>query len=197
MTPGIAQLAQTLRARETSAVELAERALAAAQSHAGLNAFITLCAEPALTAARDADAALASGTANALAGIPFVHKDIFCTNGVRTTCASRMLENFVPPYDAAVVEKLAAANAVSIGKSNMDEFAMGSSNENSCFGPVRNPWDTTRVPGGSSGGSARRWPRASCRSRPAPTPVVRFASRLRSAASPGSSQPTDASRAGA
>jgi aspartyl-tRNA(Asn)/glutamyl-tRNA(Gln) amidotransferase subunit A len=154
MTPGIAQLAQTLRARQTSAVELAERALAAAQARPGLNAFVTLCTQQALTAARDADAALATGSANALAGIPFVHKDIFCTNGVRTTCASRMLENFVPPYDAAVVENLAAANAVSIGKSNMDEFAMGSSNENSCFGPVRNPWDTTRVPGGSSGGSA-------------------------------------------
>jgi aspartyl-tRNA(Asn)/glutamyl-tRNA(Gln) amidotransferase subunit A len=151
---GIAQLAQALRARETSAIELAERAIAAAHEHAGLNAFITLSAACALEAARDADAALDAGKPAPMTGIPFVHKDIFCTKGIRTTCASRMLENFVPPYDAGVVEKLAAVHAVAIGKSNMDEFAMGSSNENSFFGPVRNPWDTTRVPGGSSGGSA-------------------------------------------
>ena len=154
MASDIAQLAQDLRARKTTATELALAALARARSRADLNAFITLDEEAALAAAQRADAALAAGNASALCGIPFVHKDIFCTSGIRTTCASRMLENFVPPYAAAVVEKLAADHAVSIGKANMDEFAMGSSNESSHFGVVRNPWDTTRVPGGSSGGSA-------------------------------------------
>jgi len=150
----IAQLAQALRARKVSAIELARQSLATARSRSDLNAFVTLDEDAALAAAQRADAALAAGAAPALAGIPFVHKDIFCTNGIRTTCASRMLQNFVPPYDAAVVERLALAQAVSIGKANMDEFAMGSSNENSCFGAVKNPWDVTRVPGGSSGGSA-------------------------------------------
>ena len=154
MAADIAQLAQDLRARKTTATELARAALARARSRAELNAFITLDEEAALAAAQRADAALAAGSASALCGIPFVHKDIFCTSGIRTTCASRILENFVPPYAAAVVERLAADHAVSIGKANMDEFAMGSSNENSHFGAVRNPWDTTRVPGGSSGGSA-------------------------------------------
>jgi aspartyl-tRNA(Asn)/glutamyl-tRNA(Gln) amidotransferase subunit A len=151
---GIAQLAQALRARRVSARALAERALAAARARSDLNAFITLSEDAALAAADRADAALARGDAAPLAGIPFAHKDIFCTRGIRTTCASRMLERFVPPYDATVVERLAAAGAVAIGKANLDEFAMGSSNENSHFGPVRNPWDATRVPGGSSGGSA-------------------------------------------
>ena len=150
----IAQMAQALRARQVSALELAQQALASAHARADLNAFITLDESSALDAAQRADASLAQANATALTGIPFVHKDIFCTKAIRTTCASRMLEHFVPPYDAAVVEKLAATNAVSIGKANMDEFAMGSSNENSFFGPVRNPWDATRVPGGSSGGSA-------------------------------------------
>ncbi|MHB8678926.1 MAG: Asp-tRNA(Asn)/Glu-tRNA(Gln) amidotransferase subunit GatA [Rudaea sp.] len=154
MASGIAQLAQDLRARKTTAMQLAHAALARARSRADLNAFITLDENAALAAAQRAEAALAAGEAPALTGIPFVHKDIFCTSGIRTTCASRMLENFVPPYDAAVVEKLSARNAVPIGKANMDEFAMGSSNENSHFGAVRNPWATTRVPGGSSGGSA-------------------------------------------
>src|SRR5581483_1302590 len=135
--------------------ELVREALAAARRRADLNAFVTLLDDAAADAASQcADAALAAGTASPLAGIPFAHKDIFCTNGMRTTCASRMLENFVPPYDATVVERLRGAGAVAIGKANMDEFAMGSSNENSYFGPVRNPWDAARVPGGSSGGSA-------------------------------------------
>jgi aspartyl-tRNA(Asn)/glutamyl-tRNA(Gln) amidotransferase subunit A len=154
MASDVAQLAQALRARKISATELARQALATAQERTNLNAFVTLDENAALDAARCADVALAADAAPPLAGIPFVHKDIFCTKGIRTTCASRMLENFVPPYDAAVVERLATANAVSVGKANMDEFAMGSSNENSCFGAVKNPWDATRVPGGSSGGSA-------------------------------------------
>ncbi|MEO8959091.1 MAG: Asp-tRNA(Asn)/Glu-tRNA(Gln) amidotransferase subunit GatA [Rudaea sp.] len=154
MSASIAQLARALRAHETSSVELTQRALQHARDQASLNAFITVNDDAALQAAHAADAALAQPDASALTGIPFVHKDIFCTNATRTTCASRMLENFVPPYDATVVERLAVAHAVSIGKANMDEFAMGSSNENSFFGAVRNPWDPTRVPGGSSGGSA-------------------------------------------
>jgi aspartyl-tRNA(Asn)/glutamyl-tRNA(Gln) amidotransferase subunit A len=119
-----------------------------------LNAFITVTAEDAIAAAKRADKARASRNARALHGLPILHKDIFCTAGVRTTCGSRMLENFVSPYSATVVERLANAGAVVLGKTNMDEFAMGSSNETSYFGPVRNPWDLERSPGGSSGGSA-------------------------------------------
>ncbi len=154
MTSSIAQLAQALRERKTSATDLARQALAAAKQRNDLNALITLDEAGALAAAGRADARLASGAWSTLAGIPFAHKDIFCTNGLRTTCASRMLDHFVPPYDAGVVERLHDAHAVAIGKANMDEFAMGSSNENSFYGPVKNPWDTARVPGGSSGGSA-------------------------------------------
>ena len=119
-----------------------------------LNAFITVTADAALEAAARADNARAAGNAGVLNGLPIVHKDIFCTRGIKTTCGSKMLDNFVSPYDATVVEKLADAGAVVLGKSNMDEFAMGSSNETSYFGPVRNPWDLARSPGGSSGGSA-------------------------------------------
>jgi aspartyl-tRNA(Asn)/glutamyl-tRNA(Gln) amidotransferase subunit A len=154
MSFSIAQLAQALRARQTSALELVRGALAAAREKAALNATITLDTAAAVAAAERADRTLAQGHAPALCGVPLLHKDIFCTEGMRTTCGSRMLESFVPPYDATVVERLAAAGAVAIGKANMDEFAMGSSNENSFFGPVRNPWDAARVPGGSSGGSA-------------------------------------------
>jgi aspartyl-tRNA(Asn)/glutamyl-tRNA(Gln) amidotransferase subunit A len=154
MSSGIAQLAQSLRARRASAVDLARRALAAAREHEALNATITLDEATALASAERADRALVRADAPPLCGIPLLHKDIFCTSGIRTTCGSRMLETFVPPYDATVVERLAGAGAVAIGKANMDEFAMGSSNENSFFGPARNPWDLSRVPGGSSGGSA-------------------------------------------
>ena len=151
----LAQLAAELRAGSCSSVELTRHYLERIERfNPDLNAFITIAAESALAAARQADQALAAGAAGPLTGIPIAHKDIFCTQGLRTSCGSRMLDNFIAPYDATVVEQLAAAGAVVLGKTNMDEFAMGSSNETSFYGPVRNPWDLTRVPGGSSGGSA-------------------------------------------
>ncbi|HET7369844.1 MAG TPA: Asp-tRNA(Asn)/Glu-tRNA(Gln) amidotransferase subunit GatA [Gammaproteobacteria bacterium] len=119
-----------------------------------LNAFVTTLADEALAAAAAADKKIKAGDGGALTGVPLAHKDIFCTAGVRTTCGSRMLDNFVSPYDATVVDRLNAAGMVLLGKTNMDEFAMGSSNETSYYGPVKNPWDIERVPGGSSGGSA-------------------------------------------
>ena len=123
-------------------------------SNAELNAFITVTADAALADARSADERRAAGDAGPLTGVPMAHKDIFCTRDVRTSCGSRMLDNFAPPYDATVVSKLAAAGMVSLGKTNMDEFAMGSSNETSFYGAVRNPWNRDCIPGGSSGGSA-------------------------------------------
>jgi len=125
-----------------------------AQHNKALNAFVWVDEENALQLAAAADERRAAGSDIPLLGIPIAHKDIFCTRGIRTSCGSRMLENFVPPYDATVVEKLDGAGVVSLGKTNMDEFAMGSSNENSFFGAVANPWNTDCVPGGSSGGSA-------------------------------------------
>lgn len=151
----LAELNEGLRARRFSSVELARHFLARIERfNPGLNAFITVTGEQALAAAQKADQLIAAGEALPLAGLPLVHKDIFCTDGVLTTCASRMLSNFVAPYDATVVERLAQAGAVMLGKTNMDEFAMGSSNETSWYGVVRNPWDPSKVPGGSSGGSA-------------------------------------------
>jgi len=154
-TKTIAELSALLHEGAVGAEELARALLERIQRLDGdLNAFITVTAEEALAQAREADRRLRSGEATPLTGIPIAHKDIFCTRGVRTSCGSRMLEPFVAPYDATVVERLAAAGAVSLGKTNMDEFAMGSSNETSHYGPTRNPWDPERVPGGSSGGSA-------------------------------------------
>ncbi|HEY7739729.1 MAG TPA: Asp-tRNA(Asn)/Glu-tRNA(Gln) amidotransferase subunit GatA [Steroidobacteraceae bacterium] len=150
-----AELGRGLRTRQYSSVEVTRYFLDRIEAtHGALNAFITVTAERALADARRADAMLARGEGGALAGVPIAHKDIFCTDGILTSCGSRMLANFVAPYDATVVERLAAAGMVLLGKTNMDEFAMGSSNETSFFGPVRNPWDGSRVPGGSSGGSA-------------------------------------------
>ena len=152
---GLAALAAGLRARRFSSVELAEAFLKRIEASQGtLNAFISVTRSQALSDAAAADRALAAGTGGALTGVPIAHKDLFCTRGVRTTCGSRMLDNFVSPYDATVVAKLKRAGAVMLGKTNMDEFAMGSSNETSYYGPVRNPWDQRLVPGGSSGGSA-------------------------------------------
>ena len=154
-TKTLAELSRDLKARKTSSVELAQAFLARIkQFNPELNAFISVLEERALGEARAADAQLAKGQGGPLTGLPLVHKDIFCTSGVRTTCGSKMLDNFVAPYDATVVERLQDAGMVTLGKANMDEFAMGSSNETSYYGPVKNPWDKTRVPGGSSGGSA-------------------------------------------
>ena len=154
-TSTLTQLAAGLRARRFSSVELVTEFLARIEkSQPALNAFISVTGDAALEAARAADRALAAGGGGVLTGVPIAHKDLFCTRGVRTTCGSRMLDNFVAPYDATVVAKLKSAGAVVLGKTNMDEFAMGSSNETSYYGPVRNPWSPELVPGGSSGGSA-------------------------------------------
>ena len=151
----LTQLVAGLRQRAFSSVELVGQLLARIeQSQGTLNAFISVTRAGALEAARDADRLLAAGGGGPLTGVPIVHKDLFCTRGVRTTCGSRMLDDFVAPYDATVVARLKRAGAIMLGKTNMDEFAMGSSNETSFYGPVRNPWDLQLVPGGSSGGSA-------------------------------------------
>jgi aspartyl-tRNA(Asn)/glutamyl-tRNA(Gln) amidotransferase subunit A len=150
-----AAIGRGLRSKKYSSVEVTRHFLERIDhSNQSLNAFITVTPERAIADARRADEMLARGEGGALTGVPLAHKDIFCTSGVLTTAGSRMLSNFVAPYDATVVERLAAAGTVLLGKTNMDEFAMGSSNETSFYGPVRNPWDGTRVPGGSSGGSA-------------------------------------------
>ena len=151
----IAELALGLKQKAYSSLELTQHFLSRIrQFDPALNAFITVTEESALAAAKAADAALAEGAAGPLTGIPIAQKDIFCTQGVRSSCGSKMLDNFISPYDATVVERLNQAGTVMLGKLNMDEFAMGSSNETSFYGPVKNPWDTGTVPGGSSGGSA-------------------------------------------
>jgi len=151
----IAELAQGLKNKSFSSEELTQTLLSRIDTlDPELNSFITVNKEHALSQARAADAVLAKGKGHRLTGIPVAQKDLFCTDGVLTTCGSHMLDNFTAPYDAGVVERFNSAGAVMIGKTNMDEFAMGSSNETSFFGAVRNPWNTGKVPGGSSGGSA-------------------------------------------
>ncbi len=150
----LAALRAALDSGRISARELADEFLARAEAAGQLNAFLHIDRELTYAEAAAADARIAHGEARALTGIPIAHKDIFVTRGWRTTAGSKMLADYVSPFDATVVEKLKAAGAVSLGKLNCDEFAMGSSNENSAFGAVKNPWDQTRVPGGSSGGSA-------------------------------------------
>ena len=151
----LAELRSGLDKRELSAVEITQAYLERiAATNPGINTFITICNETALAEAEAADRLIAAGRVSPLTGVPIAAKDIFNTAGLRTTCGSHILENYVSPYDATAISRIKKQNAVIIGKLNMDEFAMGSSNENSAFGPVRNPWDTNCVPGGSSGGSA-------------------------------------------
>jgi aspartyl-tRNA(Asn)/glutamyl-tRNA(Gln) amidotransferase subunit A len=151
----LTELAKGLKAGDFSSRELTTSLLDRIERLDGdINSFITVTRDQALSAADAADQARAKGDSRALAGLPLAIKDIFCTQGIRTSCGSKMLDNFQAPYNATVVEKLEAAGMISLGKTNMDEFAMGSSNESSFYGPVKNPWDRTAVPGGSSGGSA-------------------------------------------
>jgi aspartyl-tRNA(Asn)/glutamyl-tRNA(Gln) amidotransferase subunit A len=150
----VAELAEGLRRKQFSSVELTQGFLERINKYKALNAFITVDAEKSLVQARAADERLAKGQGGLLVGVPVAQKDIFCADGWLTTCGSKILSNFVAPYDATVIARFNAAGAVCLGKTNMDEFAMGSSNETSFYGPVRNPWNTETVPGGSSGGSA-------------------------------------------
>jgi aspartyl-tRNA(Asn)/glutamyl-tRNA(Gln) amidotransferase subunit A len=150
----IAELINELNAKKISSVELTTYFLERIKQFNHLNSFITVTEEHALASAKQADEQRAKGKAGLLTGVPIAQKDIFCTKGIKTSCGSKMLDNFISPYDATVVEKFKAAGTVMLGKTNMDEFAMGSSNENSYYGPVKNPWDPERVPGGSSGGSS-------------------------------------------
>ncbi|MFT5665237.1 MAG: aspartyl-tRNA(Asn)/glutamyl-tRNA(Gln) amidotransferase subunit A, partial [Gammaproteobacteria bacterium] len=155
MTTTIKQLQQGLAEKQFSSVEITQDYLNKInQQNAQINCFISVTDELALQQAADADTVLANGTGSVLTGIPIAHKDIFCTDGVKTSCGSKMLDNFIAPYNATVIEKFNQSGSVMLGKTNLDEFAMGSSNENSYYGSVANPWDSSRVPGGSSGGSA-------------------------------------------
>ena len=154
-TKTLSELSTSLHKGDVSSVELTQHYLDRIRTHNNqLNAYITVCEDEALEQARAADQKIQQKTAGKLTGIPLAHKDIFCTKGVRTSCASKMLDNFIAPYNATVVDRVNTAGMVTLGKTNMDEFAMGSSNETSFYGPVKNPWDNARVPGGSSGGSA-------------------------------------------
>ena len=162
----ITGILKALDEKQYSCVELVNHYLQRLQDSNGeINAFISITTDQALSHAKKLDKARMEGNAPPLAGIPIAHKDIFCTRGIKTSAGSHMLDNFIAPYDATVVEKLNDAGAIILGKTNMDEFAMGSSNENSYYGRVQNPWSKDSVPGGSSGGSAfcspPSWPQSS------------------------------------
>src|SRR3990172_5804162 len=150
----VAALSVALRRKEISSVELTRAFLERINKYKDLNAFITLEPERSLAQARVADARIAKGEAGALTGIPIAQKDIFCADGWLTTCGSKILSNFLAPYDATIIEKFNKAGSVCLGKTNMEEFAMGSSSETSYYGVVKNPWGTDKDHGGSSGGSA-------------------------------------------
>ncbi|WP_131781445.1 Asp-tRNA(Asn)/Glu-tRNA(Gln) amidotransferase subunit GatA [Legionella gresilensis] len=154
MLDSLSAIIAALKNREFSSTELTNYYIKRIQAHKNLNTFISLDEEYALNQAKKADQLLGTNEAKKLTGIPIAHKDIFCTTRLPTTCGSKMLANFQAPYQATIVNRIADEGAITLGKTNMDEFAMGSSNENSYFGPVKNPWDVKRVPGGSSGGSA-------------------------------------------
>jgi aspartyl-tRNA(Asn)/glutamyl-tRNA(Gln) amidotransferase subunit A len=150
----LTELAAGLRSKQFSSLELTQAFIERIKQHSEINAYITVSEETALNQAKIADQLLANGNTGPLTGIPIAQKDIFCTQGIKTSCGSKMLDNFIAPFDATVIEKFNQSGAVMLGKLNMDEFAMGSSNENSFYGAVQNPWATDCVPGGSSGGSA-------------------------------------------
>lgn len=151
----IAELSELLASKKITSVELTQHYLDRIKQHnKNLNCYITVCEETALEQAKQADERIANGTHTPITGIPIAQKDIFCTKGIKTTCGSKMLDNFIAPYESTVTQKFHQAGAVMLGKTNMDEFAMGSSNETSFYGPVKNPWDLNKVPGGSSGGSS-------------------------------------------
>lgn len=185
---GVAQLGAGLKARAFSALELARHCLARAE-HDATASFLALNPEVTLAQARASDARRAAGNAAPLEGVPVAHKDIFVTRDFPTTAGSKMLAGYRSPFDATVVARLAQAGMVTVGKLSCDEFAMGSGNENCAYGPVRNPWDAARVPGGSSGAAPRRWPRVWCQRPPVPTPAAPFASPPAFAVSPASSPP--------
>ena len=174
----VAGIAAGLARGDFSAEEIARRYLARIEAlDPRLNAYVTVTADLAVEDARRADDTRRRGNAGILAGVPVAHKDIFCTRGVRTTCGSRMLADHVAAYDATVVERLRAGGMVTLGKTNLDEFAMGSSTESSHFGPTRNPWDPERVAAAPREGPRRRWRPASPPSRPQPTPAAPSGSR--------------------
>ncbi|HEX5391164.1 MAG TPA: amidase, partial [Burkholderiaceae bacterium] len=153
-TLGVAELAAAIASKQTSSVEAAQHLLARAKQHASLGAYLAFNEDATLAQARAADARIAAGERTPLLGVPLAHKDIFVTRDFPTTAGSKMLEAYQSPFDATVVRQLAEAGAVTLGKLNCDEFAMGSGNDNSAYGPAHNPWDVSRIPGGSSGGSA-------------------------------------------